>query len=445
MKLKLDRKSTLTLAGVRNKFRHPHLFISAVCECARATIAALLIVCMLPLGLPDLYAQEGPPPARPAYTQLDYAQLDQLVAPIALYPDALVAQILAAATYSPQIAEANRFVQKSAGMPPQEVAHMVNSQPWDPSVKALTAFPSVLSNLDRNLEWTSRLGDAYYNQPQDVMGAVQAMRQRAYAAGTLRPTPQETVVYQPAGIVIAPVSPAVYYVPVYNPWAVYGAPVPVYPAYYYVAPTPPAGGIAVAAAVGFTAGFAVAAFSSYGWGCSYWAPNWYTHTVVFHNTAYISHSVTVVNRGHYGYYDHSSVARAYNHQVFVGPNGGVATRTAVRGYGQTNVWGRGPNGGYYDRSTTHYPGGSSTNFTGPNGGTANRTISGRGTGDVTATATGPNGGTATRTTQRYQGGSSTTVTGPKGQSETTTVSGRGTGNASVTRSGARGNGTWHRP
>src|SRR5579863_1199811 len=266
MKLKLDRKSTLTLAGVRNKFRHPHLFISAVCECARATIAALLIVCMLPLGLPDLYAQEGPPPARPAYTQLDYAQLDQLVAPIALYPDALVAQILAAATYSPQIVEANRFVQKSAGMPPQELAHMVNSQPWDPSVKALTAFPSVLSNLDRNLEWTSQLGDAYYNQPQDVMGAVQAMRQRAYAAGTLRPTPQETVVYQPTGIVIAPVSPAVYYVPVYNPWAVYGAPVPVYPAYYYVAPPPPprpAGSVVAAAAIGFTVGVVVGAFAHY--------------------------------------------------------------------------------------------------------------------------------------------------------------------------------------
>jgi hypothetical protein len=208
-------------------------------------------------------------------------------------------------------------------------------------VKALTAFPSVLSNLDRNLEWTSRLGNAYYNQPQDLMGAVQAMRQRAYAAGTLRPTPQETVLYQPAGIVIAPVNPAVYYVPVYNPWVVYGAPVPVYPAYYYVAPPPPACGVAVAAAVGFTAGVVVGAFSSYGWGCAHWVPNWYTHTVVFHNTAYVSHSVTVVNRGYYGYYDHSPTARAYNHQVFVGPNGDVATRTAENPKSRTKSGARG--------------------------------------------------------------------------------------------------------
>ena len=124
---------------------------------------------------------------------------------------------------------------------------MVDSQPWDPSVKALTAFPSVLANLNRNLDWTSRLGNAYYNQPQDVMNAVQAMRQRAYAAGTLRPTPQVAVVYQPQNIVIQPVNPAVVYVPIYNPWVVYGAPVPVYPAYYYVAPPParPAGGVVV--------------------------------------------------------------------------------------------------------------------------------------------------------------------------------------------------------
>lgn len=130
----------------------------------------------------------------------------------------------------------------------------------------------------------------------------------------------------------------------------------------------------MAAAIGFTAGVVVGAFSSYGWGCAHWAPNWYTHTVVFHNTSYVSHSVTVVNHGYYGYYDHSPTARAYNRQVFVGPNGGVATRTAVHGYGQPNVWGRGPNGGVYDRSTTHYSGGNSSTFIGPNGGTSSRTV-----------------------------------------------------------------------
>ncbi|WP_446743082.1 DUF3300 domain-containing protein [Silvibacterium acidisoli] len=340
-------------------------------------------------------AQDAPPP-HSGYAQIDYAQLDQLVAPIALYPDALVAQILAASTYSPQVVEADRFVQAHAGVQPQEMARMVNETPWDPSVKALTAFPSVLGMMNRNLDWASKLGNAYYNQPQDVMGAVQAMRQRAYAAGTLRTTAQATVAYEPSGIVITPVNPAVYYLPMYNPWVVYGAPVPIYPAYVYVAPPPsPSGAVVASALIGFTAGVVVGAFSSYGWGCAHWSPNWYSHTVVYNHNVYVSHSVTVVNHGYYGGYDHSASAVAYNHQVVRGPQG-VSSRTAVSSNGQTNVWGHGPNGGTYERSTDHYPGGSST-----------------------------------------------TVTGPHGQSETTSVSGRGTGDPTVTRSGARGNHTWH--
>jgi len=219
--------------------------------------------------------------------------------------------------------------------------------------------------------------------------------------------------------------------------------VPLYPAYAYVAPPPSAGRVAVAA-ISFTAGVLIGAFTNYGWGCAHWAPNWYAHTVVFNHVTYVSRSVTVVNHGFYGTFDHSPTARAYNHQVFVGPNGGVATRTVERGGGQTNVWGTGPNGGTYSRSTTHYAGGHSTTFTGPNGGTATHSVTGRGTGDVTATTTGPNGGTVTRNTDRYPGGSSTTITGPNGKSETTTVTGRGTGNATVTRSGPRGTHTWHR-
>src|SRR5262245_24900692 len=182
----------------------------------RAGIAVTLICLIIPLNAADLYAQQAPP-AGSRYTQLSYEQLDQLVAPIALYPDALVAQILAASTYPAEVVEADRFVQDNGNMSRQELARVVNTESWDPSVKALTAFPSVLSNLDRNLEWTSKLGNAYYNQPQDVMAAVQTMRQRAYAAGTLQSTPQQSVVYQPEYIVIQPVNPEVVYVPVYNP------------------------------------------------------------------------------------------------------------------------------------------------------------------------------------------------------------------------------------
>ena len=129
----------------------------------------------------------------PPYTQQAPEQLQQLVAPIALYPDSLVAQILAASTFPEQVVEADRWVQAHPDLKGSALGQAVDQQPWDPSVKALTAFPSVLGNMDKNLSWTSSLGDAYYNQQQDVMNAMQVMRQRAQAAGNLQTTPQQTV------------------------------------------------------------------------------------------------------------------------------------------------------------------------------------------------------------------------------------------------------------
>ncbi len=105
-----------------------------------------------------------------------------MVAPIALYPDALVAQILAASTYPTQVVEADRWVQSQGSVPPEQLAAGANAQNWDPSVKALVAFPSVLAQMDRNIQWTTDLGNAYYNQPDDVMSAIQMMRGRAQAA-----------------------------------------------------------------------------------------------------------------------------------------------------------------------------------------------------------------------------------------------------------------------
>src|SRR5579859_5841262 len=168
-----------------------------------------------PTAAPQPSAQSNygaPAPAHnaaPQPTPETSRQLDQLVAPIALYPDSLVAQVLAAATYPSQVVDADRYVQSYRGVPPDQMAQMVDQQPWDPSVKALAAFPSVLSNMDRNLDWTTQLGNAYYNQPQDVMSAVQADRQQAYESGKLRSTPQLNVVYQPADIEIEPANPAV--------------------------------------------------------------------------------------------------------------------------------------------------------------------------------------------------------------------------------------------
>ena len=113
-------------------------------------------------------------------------ELQQMVAPIALYPDALVSQILAAATYPTEIVEADRWIQDNQNLKGKDLANAVDHQPWDPSIKAITQFPSVLANLDKNLAWTSALGEAYVNQSEGVMDAVQVMRARAQASGNLK-------------------------------------------------------------------------------------------------------------------------------------------------------------------------------------------------------------------------------------------------------------------
>ena len=251
---------------------------------------------LVALLAPGLQAQT-PPPAE--YAPLDVTQLNQLVAPIALYPDSLVAQILTAATYPQQVSEANNWMHQNGGLPPEQLANAVNGMPWDPSVKALTEFPSVLENMARNYDWTSALGNAYYNQPGDVMNAVQAMRMLAQQAGTLRDTPQERVYYSGGLVVIEPVNPAFVYVPYYDPWVVYGAPIRPWGGYYLM---PRPRGLAMAARVGmgFGVGISLGIFSHYGWGYHAWAPNWHGGVVVYNRTTYISHSTTVINRGYFG-------------------------------------------------------------------------------------------------------------------------------------------------
>ena len=282
---------------------------------------------------------QGPPPSD--YQALSPEQIDQLVAPIALYPDSLVAQVLAAATYPAQVASAQQFLNQNGNAAPEQLAQMANGQPWDPSVKALVAFPQVVNDLNRNMNWTTQLGNAYYNQPQDVLGAVQTMRQRAYAAGNLRSTPQLSVAYNPGDIVIAPVSPAVVYVPYYNPWAVYGAPLPAYRGYYWGPPR----GISFGAglAIGFGAGFAIGAFTHFGWGFHSWAPNWGSRTVVFNHTTFISHSTTVINHGYYGRFDRSPSARVFNSRAqATAPRPGTS---AFRNGNQQQRIGQGVNSG----------------------------------------------------------------------------------------------------
>ena len=178
------------------------------------------------------YAQQGYGQQLSQARALNPDELTQLVAPIALYPDALVAQILAASTYPAQVSAADQWLRSLGNAAPEQIASGADAQSnWDPSVKALTAFPQVLAMLDRNLQWTTNLGNAYYNQPQDVLQTIQVMRERAEQAGNLQSNPQEEVSDNGGAIDIAPTNPQVVYVPTYNPWGVYGQPVSPYPGF----------------------------------------------------------------------------------------------------------------------------------------------------------------------------------------------------------------------
>src|ERR1700726_3679147 len=232
------------------------------------------------------------PPTAPV--QLSTQELQQLVAPIALFPDALVAQILAASTYPVEIVEADRWIQNHPNVKGEELAKEVDKQSWDPSVKALTQFPSVLENMDKNLSWTSSLGDAYANQQQNVMDAVQEMRQQARKAGHLNSNEQEKVTTQGNTTVIEPANPDVVYVPAYDPWLVYGYPIVAYPGWY------PVPGIFFGGpGLYFGAGFGIGFFGGFGWGWNHWGYDWHGHRTIYNHNTYISHSRTIVNRNNF--------------------------------------------------------------------------------------------------------------------------------------------------
>jgi hypothetical protein len=252
-------------------------------------------------------------------------QLYQLVAPIALFPDNLLAQVLAASTFPDEVSAAYTWLQQNSSLKGQQLMQAANEQSWDPSVKGLTQFSDVLSQMATNLSWTSALGDAYFNYPQSVMNAVQVMRQRAQQSGSLKSSQQQkvtveskppgqapapvpadstsassqTVIVQPPAqtIIIQPAQPDVVYVPTYNPTVVYGAPVPAYPGYS-------TGDMVAASLLSFGVGIAVGAAISggggcCGWGWNSWGCGWNNNTVVYNHNTYISNSNTFVNRNNY--------------------------------------------------------------------------------------------------------------------------------------------------
>jgi Protein of unknown function (DUF3300) len=316
-----------------------------------------------PEAPPATTAQVGSAPAPAPQTP---EQLQVLVAPIALYPDALVAQVLAAASYPEQISFADYWVSQNKNLTGDALTQAADQEPWDPSVKALTQFPTVLHTLASNLTWTSNLGEAFHNQEAEVMAAIQVMRAKAQAAGTLLSTPQVQVVQQaPNTIVIQPVNPQVVYVPQYNPAVVYGVP---YVVPFYTAPV--LGGAVVGTGITFGAGVSLFGGVGLGWGWHAWGCNWGGGggggTVVFNNNTYINRTTNIHN-WHGANYD--------NYHPW-GPNGGgTPVPNGDHPYNPHGYYGPSgyyhPSAGWHPGQDTHYgPGGAyhANGYYGPDGG-----------------------------------------------------------------------------
>ena len=223
-------------------------------------IALLLALVFVPSGTGS--AQEQPASAQPQQQLLDAGQLDQLVAPIALYPDPLVAQVLMASTYPLEVVQADRFAKANKKLKGDKLKESVAKQDWDESIKELVSTPTVLATMSDQLDWTQKLGDAVLAQQADVMDAIQRLRAKTQANGKLETTKQQTVtVKQEADqqvIEIEPASPDVVYVPYYDPAVVYGEwSYPEYPPYYYPPPSGYIVGGAIATGLAWGAAYAV--------------------------------------------------------------------------------------------------------------------------------------------------------------------------------------------
>ncbi len=265
---------------------------------------------------PVLAQAPAPPPAPQATSsaaEFSAEQLDALLAPIALYPDPLLAQVLMASTYPVEIVAASRWLASADNkdLKGDDLATALAAQPWDPSVKSLVPFPQVLEMMNQQLDWTQQLGYAVATQQEDVMDSVQRLRRQAQEAGTLQSTPQQTVTTvatttadgtpapEPA-IVIQPADPQVVYVPVYNPAVAFGIwPYPATPPVYFPAPPGYAIGTAFASGLAFGAGVAVVG-SLWGWATPRWGGYGYGccggGSINVNTTRYNNITVSNINR-----------------------------------------------------------------------------------------------------------------------------------------------------
>jgi len=226
-------------------------------------VILLVFVCIMSLMMPPCAYSQGTGPSKVFKAE----ELEQILAPIALYPDSLLTQVLMASTYPLEIVQADRWAKQNKNMKGDSLAKALEAQSWDPSVKSLVNFPQVLTMMSDKVDWTQKVGDAFLAQQKDVLGTVQKLRAKAQAAGNLKTTKEQVVKVEKEIIIIEPASPQVIYVPAYNPTVVYGA--WAYPA-YPPAPVYPPGYVATTAAVSFAAGAAVGAAWGYAWGNANW-------------------------------------------------------------------------------------------------------------------------------------------------------------------------------
>jgi uncharacterized membrane protein YgcG len=221
-------------------------------------VIAISIIMLMAVP-PAIFAQDGG--GKPAFKQ---EELDQMLAPIALYPDSLLTQILMASTYPLEVVQADRWAKQNKDMKGDALAKTLEAQTWDPSVKSLVNFPQVLSMMSEKIDLTQKLGNAFLVQQKDVMATIQKLRAKAQAAGNLKTTKEQVVKVEKEVIIIESPSPQVIYVPAYNPTVVYGVwAYPAYPPYPYYPPGYTAG-------AAFVTGVAVGAAWGYAWGHSDW-------------------------------------------------------------------------------------------------------------------------------------------------------------------------------
>jgi len=289
-----------------------------------ALCAALLIPSnVVASGWPQ--AATSPARATSSAAKIPNDQLDSLVAPIALYPDPLLAQTLAASTYPLEIIQLQQWMARHPELKGEALAAAVEKENWDPAVQGLAGLPDVVKRLGDDIQWTTDLGNAFLAQQSDVMDAVQRMRRKASDTGNLKTTEQQKVTTQVVQtkevIVIQQASPQVIYVPAYNPVVVYGPPIYPYPPIYY----PPAGYYAAGVAIGFGVGVAMGAFWGGGWG---YGPRW----------GYGSVHINVSNRyvNHYNRYNsYNRYGGNWNHNPAHRGGTPYADRNTANRYGGT--------------------------------------------------------------------------------------------------------------